>query len=218
VVSGEDDGSIALWDLESGERTLGLAGHHGMVFDLAFSPDGGLLASAGKDGTVKLWDVATGALNRELKGHGSWVTSVAFSAEGRLASGGKDGQAILWSLRPGEEQLQLAHGQWVSAVRFVPGMNALATACDDQYLRYWDTSTGELALILRSGRELVAMDVSPDGRSYAVTTDRGFSIAQVDFSAVDADPLELQREAKLRGFVEEAEQQSPGLQAAPPER
>ena len=44
-------------------------GHTKEVHDLAFSPDGRLLASASWDETVKIWSVADGRELRTLKGH-----------------------------------------------------------------------------------------------------------------------------------------------------
>jgi len=52
------------------------------VASVAFSPDGGLLASASWDKTIKLWDPHTGEHLRTLEGHSSYVTSVAFSPDG----------------------------------------------------------------------------------------------------------------------------------------
>src|SRR5262245_29991249 len=41
----------------------------GQVSDIAFAPDGKILATCGADGTASLWDVATGKVLRVLPAH-----------------------------------------------------------------------------------------------------------------------------------------------------
>ena len=58
------DGTVRLWDPATGAGQAILTDHTGRVAAVAFSPDGRLLASAGRDGTVRLWDSkTTGALS-----------------------------------------------------------------------------------------------------------------------------------------------------------
>lgn len=57
---GYQDGSIRLWNMDTGEQLTRLEGHADRVVSLAFSPDGTLLASGGVDGTVRLWGVREG--------------------------------------------------------------------------------------------------------------------------------------------------------------
>ena len=47
-----------VWDLATGKEIGRLTGHRGDVQALAFSPDGGSLATASADGTVLVWDAA----------------------------------------------------------------------------------------------------------------------------------------------------------------
>ncbi|MFC1959499.1 hypothetical protein ACFLYO_02205 [Chloroflexota bacterium] len=55
-----EDGSVGVWDALNGTQLTILTGHQAEVLDVAFSPNGELLASSGRDGLVYLWSFATG--------------------------------------------------------------------------------------------------------------------------------------------------------------
>jgi WD40 repeat protein len=52
-------GDARLWSAKTGVLLAVLGGHWGAVSDVAFSPDGAILATASYDGSIRLWSVPT---------------------------------------------------------------------------------------------------------------------------------------------------------------
>jgi eukaryotic-like serine/threonine-protein kinase len=136
-------GELAIWDAASGRLERQLEGHAGSVHQVAFSPQGSRLASAGADRTVRVWDPATGALVRVLDGHTGAVKGVAFGPDDRLASAGMDGSLRIWDVTTGRSLLTLREpDERFFAVAFSPDGRRLAAAGRSWAVTLWDATTG----------------------------------------------------------------------------
>ena len=58
IVSGSHDGTLRLWNTDSGKCLRVLEGHRGWAIACAFSPDGRRIVSGSNDGTLRVWDIA----------------------------------------------------------------------------------------------------------------------------------------------------------------
>jgi len=168
---GCNGGVVRLWDVGGWTEVAVLRGHRDGVRDVAFSPNGQFLASAGEAGdrTIRIWDLATKEQVQVLQGHRDCVYALAFSADGkRLASGSNDGTARLWNTATWCEITALKHGNKVYGVAFTPDGTRLACACADNSIRFWDTATHQEVAELRGHTNYVhSISFSPDGSRLA---------------------------------------------------
>ena len=91
---------LKVCDLATGrESVTKLVGHSATIFDIAWGPDGRLLASGADDETSRIWDGHSLDCIGVLKSARSNFVRLAFSADGlRLGSAGFDGQVTIWSV------------------------------------------------------------------------------------------------------------------------
>ncbi|MCA2850257.1 MAG: hypothetical protein IM455_06195 [Microcystis sp. M076S1] len=168
LVSGSDDKTIKLWNVETGKEIRTLYGHDNSVTSVNFSPDGKTLVSGSDDNTIKLWNVETGQEIRTLYGHDSYVSSVNFSPDGKtLVSGSYDKTIKLWDVETGQEIRTLyGHDSYVWSVNFSPDGKTLVSGSNDKTIKLWNVETGqEIRTLKGHDSSVYSVNFSPDGKT-----------------------------------------------------
>lgn len=163
LATGNVEGRVELWDVASGKKVRDLAVHKGLVWSVAYSPNGDFVASGGEDNTIQLSRVDGSEVIRVGEHFAtpstfSGVFSVAFSPDGiRLASGGADRTARIWNLAERRlEHALIGHKDEVRSVAFSPSDGQLLAAGGrDQSVRVWDAATGRLRSVLKGHDSVV---------------------------------------------------------------
>ncbi|WP_300456732.1 hypothetical protein [Accumulibacter sp.] len=147
IVSGGGDGSVRLWDTNSGQP-IGqpFRGHQGRVDSVAFNRAGTRIVSGSQDRTVRLWDAQTGGpLGEPMLGHEDWVSSVAFNHDGRrIVSASVDGTLRLWDAETGQPigRPMTGHADiWVTSAAFDQRGQRIVSGGVDGTIRLWDATT-----------------------------------------------------------------------------
>ncbi|MGH7199906.1 MAG: hypothetical protein ACREJB_04835, partial [Planctomycetaceae bacterium] len=174
LATGSYDQTILLWDAKTGRELRTLTGHNGAVFDLAFHPEGRLLASASGDRTVKLWDVETGARLDTFTEPEKEQYALAFSPDGRrIAAAGVDNRIRIWrSRRPGFSEkpgfwpiqfARFAHEAPILELAWSPDGRTLVSSAEDRTLKLWDARRMALLRTLEEQPDwAAALAVAPD--------------------------------------------------------
>ena len=117
------DGTLALWDLATGQPRGELRTTAAVVVGPVFNPDGTRLAASCADQAIHVWDTATLQELYVLRSHQAVPGSVAFSPDGRLLASADqfDRTVRLWSMTDGRPRAVLGgHAELVGYVFFSP--------------------------------------------------------------------------------------------------
>ena len=102
IVSGLWDGSIEVWDVETGASVRRLTGHRSWVTSVVVSPDSKHIISSSDDATIAVWKLELGKRIRRIGRHKHSVMSLALSRDGKLVSLGFLQRMITFSSRSAE--------------------------------------------------------------------------------------------------------------------
>jgi WD40 repeat protein len=184
LASDDDAGDIQLWDVATGRlmRAWQAGGPSSGVTGLAFSPDGGILASGGADAGhgAQLWNPATGRLVKTLRAASAGgVDDVEFSPDGtRIVGTDADGRIQLWNALTGQAigtplgtKSPADPQSTLAAVAFSPDGKVLAgSLAANGSIQLWNAATGTALgspFGPTSNTGAVSLTFSPDGRLLA---------------------------------------------------
>ena len=164
--------SIGIWmySVATGDELALLTGHTAQIQNLAFSPDGKILASTSNDRTIRVWDTETGKQLVVLSDRRNFPGTLAFSPDSTtIASDGRTGTIQIWDVATGDPLATLTgHTDTVEALAFSPDGKTLASTSEDLSIRLWDIDSEEHLSTLTGHKKPVKVLVfSPDGNTLA---------------------------------------------------
>lgn len=139
LLSGSDDFSLFLWDLQTGKNVARLVGHQQPIPDCKFSPDGAFIASASFDKSIRLWDGRTGRFLAALRGHVQKVFQVCWSADSRLLmSGSADSTLKVWDVQKRKLLKDLpGHADEVYTTDWAQDGSRACSGAKDRVVKMW---------------------------------------------------------------------------------
>jgi WD40 repeat protein len=165
------DAAVVIQDMFTLTRT-GVLYPQSYIYDIAYSPDGGRIATSGGSNDALIWDLTTGSIIYSLQGHTAMIWSVAFSPDGStVCTGSKDNTIKIWDANTSRLLRTLQnHTNQVRAVVYSPDGSRIASASFDSTAKIWDALTGEIVMTLQGHKDkLMDIAFSPDGSRIATT-------------------------------------------------
>jgi WD40 repeat protein len=211
-VVGTEEQSVLLYETNSDtgttdqERSFADAtnGHRGRVLDVAYAPDGSVIASADQSGRAVLWDPASGARIATVEhASGQPINSIAFTPDSQqLLTASDDAKVIVWNAATGAAippafeatfdagtgQLTSGHSSAIKAVAVSADGGRVLTGGADNVAIFWALSSRqEVNRYEGHDGDVVAVAIAPDGAEVMTGSTDGTALL---FDAATAEILD----------------------------
>ncbi|MBS0652127.1 MAG: F-box/WD repeat-containing protein [Verrucomicrobia bacterium] len=173
IISGSNDTTMKVWDLEKGKCLTTLEGHEGAVSALTF--DKGKIVSGSIDGSIKAWNVETGECLHTLFENDEAIACLAVN-KGKVISGSMDSTIKIWDLES-EKCLTALKGHQGPITSLAVANELIFSASSDGTIKVWDLETGEC--ITTINEHCVSLVIN-NGKIYAASIDNTIKILDIE--------------------------------------
>lgn len=179
IATGDDEGSIKLWDAASGRKLGEIKAHSDKIHTLSFDAKGKYLISASDDLSIKFWDVNTKRETRAFAEPMDKLTCAALCFDKTLIAYGTKTIAIdlLRKRRTDKRYIRLrdatsgrdiftfeGHAKDIRTVAFLPGRRYIVSGADDKTVKIWDVDKKSEIASLDVNAPVTSVSVSNDGK------------------------------------------------------
>ena len=186
AVAPREQGGVQIWDPRTVQRIHTLIDTGDTARQIAYSPDGSLVAAAfqspRQDGDVRVWQADSGKLLWTLGGHTEGAVAVVFSSDGnRLLTTSGNGMVMVWDMHTGRRQMARHSGFRAVIAKTVAafGLGGRRVVCSTPDLL--DSDTGSVVTTLLHQGQVTCLATSPDDRRLATGVATG-TVYLTDFA------------------------------------
>lgn len=172
IVTGSEDRSARVWDVETGD-CVDVLDHGEGVFCVGISPDGERIVAAGY--SVHVWNMGIKTLEKTLPNHGSLIGKAEFSGNGRYMLTHVLNRTYLWDPLDWNRQWLAIRGEGVYFTAFsVDSLRIYTDKNDVVVVR--DIETGSVVMEMRGHMGGITCGAFSDDGKYVATASRDKTI------------------------------------------
>lgn len=158
LVSGGQDQTVNIWDLEDNTLLETFNGHTDEVTSVSFIEANDIVMSASIDESVRLWKVS----NKEQVPTGQVID---FSRDNQTIATAQGNQLNFWMANGTlKQEIQAAHSKIIQSIRFSPKANLLASADREGIIKIWSAEGEPLREFVGHQDFITSLCFSPDGK------------------------------------------------------